>query len=251
VNRGLSKRIPKSITKSLFGQKNNLNDRDIFYSRLTDEEASKIAMNSQTKRWFTHRVCGTEWEARPANVCGKQQQGCPKCGKLNVCENLVREALRGMALGDGVVVVGVDDSDWSPEDCVYGHRYRFDIRVHVSIDGATEPVRFFLIEVDGPQHFEARCFDGANPTNPDAQRHTDILKMQWAFERDIPVVRVPTAVVSFSSKAREVNWIERVRGVCIPAAKYEQRVSGIKFPLFVYPGTEKLYSRHIDDIGAR
>lgn len=184
--------------------------------------------------------CGGTWKAMTNDVCGKNKTGCPVCNRPGDTERRVREALGEMDLG---VEVSVDAGEWTPPEGGDGRRRRFDIRVNVIAKGVRE--RFFIIEVDGEQHFGTTMFFGGVPTDHDAQVISDAEKMKWAFERGIPIVRIPTSVVAWGSAERDRDWVSKLEVECRKAAELCSTADDPSMPLFLYPGSGDKYARHV------
>lgn len=186
--------------------------------------------------------CRNIWTAEAYSVVGNMR-GCPVCNKPGLTEKTVREAVCDMDLGDIELVV--DSGEWVPEDGVDGKRYRFDIRANVFEDD--EPPRFFVVEVDGEQHFGPWNRDGPGKEHADRVR-ADVVKMAWAFERRIPIVRVPTSVVSWGSTESERDWVAKLEMLCREAVDWRPSEDESDYPLIIYPGKEWMYAQHVEEL---
>ena len=70
------------------------------------------------------------------------------------------------------------------DTCVFnrtGHKARFDFYVEGQ----------YLIEYDGPQHFEVGTGDYDSPEQVIATQNRDLYKNQWCKEHNIPLIRIP------------------------------------------------------------
>ena len=249
---GVRSSAPKSMAFSLYGYKDALSSRDIEYC-ISDAEAAEVACSSDKKQSFVCAVCRTKWTATPKNVLGRNETGCPSCsnGTGSVCESVLRNAIKYTDLDD-TMRIEVDGGEWRPYDQPgrdLRFHFRFDARARVYGAFGDEPYRTFVVECDGKQHFKPVKFGGC-PSDPDKQRHTDVRKMKWAFERDIPVIRVPAKIFYPKSPCYDPLWRERFSELCASAISWEpgRVVNGLKFPLFLYPGTYELYSGHVSSL---
>jgi hypothetical protein len=231
------------MARSLYSCKFELADRKIACA-LGDDAMKRTARTKNFPKLLWKCIeCENEWLAIASSVIGNKS-GCPVCIKPGATEKTVREAVRAMDLGDVEIVV--DDGEWKPVGGVDGNtRYRFDIRVRVFEDG--EPERFFIVEVDGRQHFGPWDRDAPGEEHADRVR-SDVVKMVWAFACWIPIVRVPTCVAAFGSTERERDWVAKLTELCREAVEWRPSEDDHDYPLFLYPGSEWLYSQHIDEL---
>jgi very-short-patch-repair endonuclease len=88
---------------------------------------------------------------------------------------------------------------WRP----VGERFEFDFVVR-------RGDREAIVEVDGEQHFGPWDFDTLADGHRDRVRR-DVLKMIWAYERGISVVRIPTFDISFDQNQR--GWKNELTGL--------------------------------------
>lgn len=226
--------------RSLFAYKDDLKARSI--ESALDVLTMKRISGQQNLPKLPWRCieCDYVWTARANHVCGAAKSGCPVCKKPGDTETRVRGAVRAMDLGDVVTIV--NDGEWMPPGGVDGNmRYRFDIHAKVYDD---ERTRFFVVEVDGEQHFGPWNRDCVGEDHA-ARLRRDVEKMAWAFERGVPIVRVPTSVVAWGSTEREHDWIVKLTELCRAAAEW---TGGDEMPLFLYPGKEWIYTEHISEL---
>lgn len=223
-----------SVDKSLFGRKAECERRGFKYA-MTDADAMLVYSMSRQYADFICD-CGSPWSARVYNVFSTNKTGCPICGRTNICEGLVRSAIREMDFGGAYV--RLDEGEWLPPGGINGRMLRFDIRVRGSIGGGE---RAFIVEVDGQQHFEPVHFGGGVLTDHEKQLCTDVEKIKWALGNGISVVRIPTNVVSFGAD-HDPEWRSKLACMCRDALACLP--DGFA-QIFIYPGTCCMYTQHV------
>lgn len=126
--------------------------------------ASKVSLR--------HRTCGNVWEANPSDFISKRSR-CPQC----------RESK-----GERAISKWLDENEFSYkkqiklEGCRNKRRLPFDFGIF-SGDNLV-----LLIEYDGVQHFDNRCFGGSGY---EALRKNDQIKDAFCRKHDIPLLRIP------------------------------------------------------------
>ena len=168
--------IAGNITNAKSGcpECHGIKDTDTFKRELEEKYPNEYELlseyvNNRTKVKVKHLSCGHSWDSIPKDLL--RQFRCPNCNK-SLGEKLVRDFLNELKIKHS--------EQHSFEGCYYKAPLKFDFIVF-------KEDKFFLIEVDGSQHFDG--YDGFYSSEEIKIR--DEIKNKYCEEKNIVLLRIP------------------------------------------------------------
>lgn len=129
--------------------------------------------NSSAKVLVTHMICGHQWMANPNDLLYKQS-GCPNCN-----ESKGEKAIAQWLSEHGISF----EREYKFDDCCNKRKLPFDFAI---LDGYKIKC---LIEYDGIQHYDNRCFGGGRSYQ--SIKQNDLFKTAYCKRKGLKLIRIP------------------------------------------------------------